>query len=305
MSEFTETVLITGGLGQLGSYVYLQLKERYNICMIDNMSSSKIEVPGGIVFIKNDIQNKESYDNLPQIDYIVHAAAQISITKSVSDPIFDAENNILGTLRLLNFAKKTKVKRFVHISSASTYGEPQFLPITENHPRNPISPYGLSKLTAEKYVRLYSTLHKLETVIIIPFNIYSPLQHADDPYAGVIYLFINALKQGKQLTIFGDGNQPRDFIHIKDVTQAIELALKEKKASNQVINIGSGIPYSINDLASTLLDIADSNEQPHYADANEADIYESFCSIKKAQEILGFKQQISIETGLKEMFERI
>ncbi|MBY9001321.1 MAG: GDP-mannose 4,6-dehydratase [Candidatus Heimdallarchaeota archaeon] len=305
MSEFTETVLITGGLGQVGYYTYLQLKENYNICIIDNMSSSKSEVPEDVFFVKNDIQNKECYSNLPDIDYIIHTAAQISVSKSVANPVFDAENNIVGTLRLLDYAIKSKVKRFVHISSAATYGQPQFLPITEEHPRNPISPYGLSKLVSEKYVRLYSSLHNLDTVVIIPFNIYSPLQHADDPYAGVIYQFINAIKHGEQFTIYGDGNQTRDFTHVSDVAYAIELALKEKKAANQVINIGSGIPYSINELSNTLLNIANSKLHPLHSDARDADIDESYCSIKRAQDILGYVQTTSIENGLSEMFEKI
>ncbi|MHA1816432.1 MAG: NAD-dependent epimerase/dehydratase family protein, partial [Candidatus Heimdallarchaeaceae archaeon] len=184
MPKHSETVLITGGLGQVGYYTYLLLRKQYNIYILDNLSSSKVEVPEDVTFIQNDVQNKESYEDLPYVDFIVHAAAQISISQSISNPIFDAKNNILGTLQLLEYAKKAKVKRFIHIGSAATYGEPEFLPITEDHPRNPKSPYGLSKLVAEKYVQLYSQLYNLETVVLIPFNIYSPLQHADDPYAG-------------------------------------------------------------------------------------------------------------------------
>ncbi len=305
MSKHTETVLITGGLGQVGYYTYLHLKNQYNIYILDNLSSSKVEVPDDVIFIQNDIQNKESYENLPKIDFIVHAAAQISVNQSVSNPIFDAENNILGTLQLLEYAREVKVKRFIHISSAATYGDPVFLPITEDHPRNPKSPYGLSKLVSEKYVRLYSQLYDLDTVVLIPFNIYSPLQNADDPYAGVIFKFIEAIKMGVQYKIFGDGNQTRDFIHVKDVAHAIDLSLKSRSAVNQVINIGSGIPYSINELSSNLLKLSDSEIQPKQSKARDGDIYESFCSIKKAQEILGFTQSIPIETGLSEILESI
>ncbi|MHA1551115.1 MAG: NAD-dependent epimerase/dehydratase family protein [Candidatus Heimdallarchaeaceae archaeon] len=305
MPKHTETVLITGGLGQLGYYTYLHLKNQYNICILDNLSSSKVEVPDDVTFIQNDIQNKASYENLPKIDFIVHAAAQISINQSVSNPIFDAENNILGTLQLLEYAKEIKAKRFIHISSAATYGDPVSLPITEDHPRNPKSPYGLSKLVSEKYVRLYSQLYNLEIVVLIPFNIYSPLQNADDPYAGVIFRFIEAIKKGVQYTIYGDGKQTRDFIHVKDVARAIDLSLKSKSAANQIINIGSGVPYSINELSSNLLKLSKSGIQPQQSDAQEGDIYESYCSIKKAQEILGFTQSISIETGLSEILKSI
>ncbi len=305
MTKHAETVLITGGLGQVGYYTYLHLKNQYKICIIDNLSSSKVEVPDDVIFIENDIQNKESYENLPKIDYIVHAAAQISVNQSVSNPIFDAENNILGTLQLLEYAKEVKVKRFIHISSAATFGEPAFLPITEDHPRNPKSPYGLSKLVSEKYVRLYSQLYNLDTVVLIPFNIYSPLQNADDPYAGVIFKFIEAIKIGAQYKIYGDGNQTRDFIHVKDVARAIDLSLKSESAVNQIINVGSGIPYSINELSSNLLKLSNSEIQPLQSKARDGDIYESYCSIKKAKEILGFTQSIPIETGLKEILGSI
>jgi len=305
MPKHTETVLITGGLGQVGYYTYLQLKKHYNIFILDNLSNSKVEVPEDVTFIKNDIQNKASYENLPKIDFIVHTAAQININQSVSNPIFDAENNILGTIQLLEYAKEVKVKRFIHISSAATYGEPEFLPITEDHPRNPKSPYGLSKLVSEKYVRLYSKLYNLETVVLIPFNIYSPLQNADDPYAGVIFKFIEAIKKGMQYTIYGDGKQTRDFIHVKDVARAIDLSLKSEFAANQVIIIGSGVPYSINELSSNLLKLSKSGIQPKQLKARDEDIYESYCSIQKAQEILGFSPSIPIEIGLSEILKSI
>ncbi len=305
MPKHAETVLITGGLGQIGYYTYLLLRNKYEICILDNLSNSKFEVPDDVTFIQNDVQNKDSYKNLPRIDYIIHLAAQLSINKSVSEPIFDAENNILGTLQLLEYARNENIKRFIHISSASTFGEPKFLPITEDHPRNPISPYGLSKLVSEKYVCLYSELYNLETIVLIPFNIYSPLQHADDPYAGVIYKFIEAIKKGDTYSIEGDGNQTRDFIHVKDVARAIEIALKSESAVNQVINIGSGVPYSINDLSDTLLKLSESEMKPKRIEERKGDIYESYCSIQKAEEILGFTQSISIETGLRELLESI
>ncbi|MHA2309122.1 MAG: NAD-dependent epimerase/dehydratase family protein, partial [Candidatus Heimdallarchaeaceae archaeon] len=248
MSEKKETVLITGGLGQIGYYAYLQLKEKYKICILDNMLDSKVNPPADVTFIKGDIRDQETYSLLPKIDNIIHCAAQISISKSTANPILDAETNILGTLNLLEFSRKKRVDRFVFISSAATYGNPQFLPITEDHPRNPLSPYGMSKLVAEKYVGLYSDLFDLNTINLVPFNIYSPLQKEDDPYAGVIFKFIKAIKNNKSPIIEGDGNQTRDFVHIKDITTAIELALKNKQITNRTINIGSGEPTTILEL---------------------------------------------------------
>ncbi|MFW9852710.1 MAG: GDP-mannose 4,6-dehydratase, partial [Candidatus Thorarchaeota archaeon] len=145
MEEDLQTILITGGLGQVGYHAYFELKSRYNIILLDDQSSSKIAPPDDVTLIKGKIQDKKIYENIPDVDFIIHCAAQININKSVENPIFDASVNILGTIQLLEFARKIDVERFIYVSSAATYGQPQFLPITEDHPKNPVSPYGMSK----------------------------------------------------------------------------------------------------------------------------------------------------------------
>ena len=226
MEQKGDTILITGGLGQIGYYIYLQLKDKYPIIILDNKSNSKVDPPKDVPFYEMDIHNFDQLKTLPRVDYIIHCAAQVSPEKSVISPIQDAYINILGTLNLLELARKNILKKFIHISSAATYGDPQFLPITEDHPKNPLSPYGLSKLTSERYVQIYSTLYDLDTTIILPFNVYSPLQREDDPYAGVITKFIKRIKEGKSPKIEGNGLQTRDFIHIKDIASSVELALR-------------------------------------------------------------------------------
>ncbi|MCG3220184.1 MAG: GDP-mannose 4,6-dehydratase [Candidatus Heimdallarchaeota archaeon] len=305
MSEHKETVLITGGLGQIGYYTYLQLKEKYQICILDNMLDSKINPPADVIFIKGDIRDQETYSLLPKVEHIIHCAAQISIAKSTVNPILDAETNILGTLNLLEFSRKKNIDRFVFISSAATYGNPQFLPITEEHPRNPLSPYGMSKLVAEKYVSLYSDLFGLNSITLLPFNIYSPLQKEDDPYAGVIFKFIKTIKNNQSPIIEGDGNQTRDFVHIKDITAAIELALENKHITNKTINIGSGEPTTILELANLLVQISGKELELVHKEPREGDIRESFTSLKLAKELLNYSPQIKLKDGLKDMYDSL
>jgi UDP-glucose 4-epimerase len=305
MNEREETLLITGGLGQIGYYSYLQLKDKYNICILDNMIDSKVNPPADVVFIKGDIRDKETYSLLPEINSIIHCAAQISIVKSTVNPILDAETNILGTLNLLEFSRKRDIERFVFISSAATYGNPQFLPITEDHPRNPLSPYGMSKLVAERYVGLYSDLYDLNSISLVPFNIYSPLQKEDDPYAGVIFQFIDAIKKDQPPIIEGEGNQTRDFVHIRDIASAIELALENKQVKNKTINVGSGEPTTILELANMIIQISSKEIQPTHKEAREGDISESFTSLKLAKDLLGYSPQVNLKDGLKDMYDSI
>ncbi|MCE7742291.1 MAG: NAD-dependent epimerase/dehydratase family protein [Candidatus Heimdallarchaeota archaeon] len=305
MTSKEQTVLITGGLGQVGYFLYKTLRDNYKICILDNETEAKYKAPTDVEFHKGDIRDAEVYNSLPAIDYIIHCAAQISINKSVEDPISDAEVNILGTLKLLDFARSNGIRKFVYLSSAATIGVPHFLPITEEHPRNPISPYGFSKYTAERYVLLYSDLYELNSVVILPFNLYSTLQKEDDPYAGVIYKFISAVLRDLPPSIEGDGEQTRDFIHAKDVATAIKLALEQDTGIQRVFNIGSGKGTSILELAELIIKISGKDLKPNYVDARIGDIKESYCSIEKASGILGFKPSIKFEDGVKELYNHI
>lgn len=305
MAQNKKNILITGGLGQIGYHVYLRLRRKYKICILDNKSSAKVDPPEDVFFIEGDIQDYKILESLPNIKYIIHCAAQISPEKSVQNPIYDAEVNIIGTLNLLEYARKNHVTKFIHISSAATYGDPQFLPITENHPKEPLSPYGLSKLTAENYALLYSELFDLDTTVLLPFNVYSLLQKENDPYAGVIYKFIKRIKEGNPPVIEGDGLQTRDFIHVEDVVVAIELALTQSKAKGIVLNIGSGETVTINELAQHLISISGKKLQPIHTDSRKGDIRESCASIELAQKILGFNPLVKLKEGLQELYEKI
>ena len=305
MNSKMSRVLISGGLGQIGYFLYHELKENYEIHMLDNGSEAKYEAPSDVILYNGNIQDSSIYRSIPPVDIIIHCAAQISINKSVEDPIFDAEVNILGTLRLLEFARKNKVEKFIYLSSAATIGHPVFLPITEEHPRNPLSPYGLSKYFAEKYVQLYADLYDLNSVVIVPFNLYSTLQKENDPYAGVIYKFITAVLQNKSPIIEGDGEQTRDFIHAKDVAKAIKLVLERDLESQRIFNIGSGKGIAIKELANLIIQISGKDLKPVHSEPRIGDIRESHCSLEKATTILGFTPSITIEKGLQELYNHI
>jgi len=305
MSSKRKAILITGGLGQIGYYLYEELKSQYDLCILDNKSSSKFEPPEDVIFIEGDIIDGEVFSKLPEIDFVIHLAAQISIEKSTQSPLFDAKINVMGTLNVLDYALKQNVQKFVYISSAAIFGHPESLPITEDHPRNPLSPYGLSKSVAEKYVKLFSELYNLNTAIVIPFNLYSPIQAEDDPYAGVIYKFIKQVKNGKPPVIQGKGDQSRDFVHVKDAAKVIKLVLEDVKGDVNVFNIGSGKSTTINDLAKVIIEISGKDLIPQYTEARLGDIDHSYSSIDRAKRELNYNPVISLKEGLEELYLKL
>ncbi|RLG27636.1 epimerase, partial [Methanosarcinales archaeon] len=204
-------ILVTGGLGHLGTCLAERLSRGYEVTVLDNCSNhlENYELSDAIRVLKGDIRDYDTVKKaLKNTDFIIHAAAQIDVERSIRDPIFDADNNINGALNLLEAARKhNNIKKFIYFSSAAIYGMPTYIPIDEKHPTDPISPYGLSKLTGERYSLLYHKLYNLPVVCIRPFNIYSERQNPDNPYSGVISKFIKQIQLDQPLTIFGDGEQ--------------------------------------------------------------------------------------------------
>ena len=297
-------ILITGSLGQIGSYLCENLMQNnIEVIGLDNEFNICSNPPKKVknITIKGDICNKSLVNKImKKVDTVVHLAAQIDVAESMKDPLFDAENNILGTITLLqSAAKNPSIKRFVYISSAGTYGNPIELPIKEEHPQNPLSGYGLSKLSAERYVNMYYQIHRLPIVVIRPFNIYSKRSDPKSPYSGVITKFINCVKGNESPVIEGNGKQTRDFIHVDDVVQIIRLALEKKEAVGETFNCGCGKPISINELAESIIKASNKKLQPKYTEKREGDIVDSYSNIKKAERLLGFKPKVSLEKGLK------
>lgn len=234
-------ILITGGLGYVGTHLCKRLSENNNITILDNFSNSlnNIKEQKNVKIVDGDIRDKKNVGLVSNMNIIIHTAA-LNITKSIEDPIYDADNNINGTLNLLEAVRRSDVELFIYISSAAVYGVPTYLPTDEKHIANPISPYGLSKLTGERYSLLYHDLYGLHVICIRPFNIFGPGQ-MNNSYSGVITKFMDNIKNDDSPIIFGDGGQTRDFVYIDDIVEAILLAIKNNKAIGQVFNIGTGL----------------------------------------------------------------
>ncbi|MDY6964342.1 MAG: NAD-dependent epimerase/dehydratase family protein [Halobacteriota archaeon] len=293
-------VLITGGLGQIGSYIVERLCNEHEVTVIDNFSSTvKEEVPDGVMVIRADVQDRCVRDVVCNNDVIIHAAAQVSVEKSTQDPIHDAENNVIGTLNLLEAARQADIKRFVYLSSAAVYGNPTYLPIDEEHPQNPLSPYGVSKLSAEKYCVAYNRAFGLPTVCLRVFNVYSPRQSPQNPYSGVISTFIERVVDDKPPVIFGDGSQTRDFVSVHDIVDMVCLVMEKDEAAGEVFNVGTGIVTRIDDLAIKTIKLFGKDLVPQYTEPRRGDIVDSYTDISKARET-GYSPKVMLDEGLKE-----
>lgn len=292
-------VLVTGGSGQLGSYLLDELMKNHDPLGID-LREPSIREHRPLVSradIRDPIGAKEACEGM---NVVIHAAAQVSVEKSVLDPRSDADTNIIGTLNMLEASVSAGVKKFIYVSSAAVYGDPQYIPIDENHPKTPKSFYGVSKLAAEHYVRAYGDCRDLGYIIVRPFNFYSPRADPMSPYSGVITKFVQWAREGKPILIEGDGEQTRDFIHAKDVARMILLAT-ESSIKDEILNCGSGRGTSINGLAATLSSLRGGLEIEHVG-PRTGDIRHSVADVKRATEVLGLRPEISIEDGLASFF---
>ena len=296
-----QRILITGGLGQVGSYLVDALHEKAKVTVLDNYSSTTREaVPQDVHVIKGDIKDEIAANLVKQSDVVIHTAAQISVTASMENPLFDAQNNIFGTLNLLEAARNSAISKFVYISSAAVYGNTLYTPITESHPQDPLSPYGASKLTGEKYCMMYNKAFGLPSCCIRPFNIYSPRQDPRNPYSGVISRFIEKAKAKQSPVIFGDGTQTRDFISVHDIVDMIALLIENEDANGHVFNAGTGKSTTVTELASMILNTFDVDVPIQYMPERPGDIKYSCSDISSARKILGFEPKVSLENGLME-----
>lgn len=290
---------MTGGAGFIGSNLVDRLiEEGHKVVVIDNLSTGKMEnVHNEAKFYQLDICSKKIRDifKKEKIEIVYHEAAQIDVQKSINDPMFDGDVNILGTINVLEACKKANVKKIIYPSSAAAYGEPKYLGIDENHPINPISYYGISKYTPENYIRTYSELYNIDYTIFRYSNVYGIRQ---DPKGegGVIAIFMDKLFKGESPTIFGDGSATRDFIYVEDIVEANIKALH--RGSKEVFNIGTGKATSIKELFYLMKEIMDVDLEVKYGEEREGDIKNSFFNINKAKEEIGWIPKYRIEEGL-------
>ncbi len=312
MSENSGKVLVTGGAGFIGSHLVPKLLEKgYSVTVLDNLSNGKLENLEGVldhpkfVFKRGDIRDTALPNEVfGGVDFVVHLAALIDISASVADPVQNHEINVDGTFNMLQAAVKNKVKRFVFASSTAVYGDVKTLPVVETIALKPISPYAASKAAGEAYCSAFASCFGLETVALRFFNIYG-LRSGNSPYSGVITKFLQKIADGEDLTIDGDGEQTRDFIHVNDIVSALILALEREGLSGEVFNVCTGVPTSVNQLAATLKEVTGKNFGVKHGAARLGDIRHSYGDSAKASDLLGFRAGLDLAAGLKILLEEI
>jgi UDP-glucose 4-epimerase len=302
-------VLVTGGAGFIGSHVVDRLvTEGHSVWVLDNLSSGNLDnirghiSSGSVQFIEGDIRDVAVVKNsLKGIDAVVHLAAFISVPLSIKNPNLTFDINLLGTLNLLRLSINQGVDRFVFISSCSVCGDPKELPVTEQTPTNPISPYAESKLLGERYCLGFSERGLLQSVILRFFNVYGPRQKMDD-YSGVIMRFMDRGRQNLPLTIYGDGLQTRDFVNVKDIASAVYAGIGSKSVG-EIFNVASGQPTTIAALARTVIELTGKSLKLCYEKPRVGDIKDSYADISKAKLLLGYEPKVSLKDGLYDLIK--
>ena len=296
-------VLVTGGAGFIGSNLTRYLVgEGHEVTVLDNLSSGyrrNLDAIPGAGLTQGDIRDVDLIERVTAgRDVVFHLAASVGNKRSIDNPISDAEINVLGTLRVLEASRKAGVHKVVISSSAGIFGELKTLPIHEDHPAEPDSPYGASKLCAEKQGLVYAKLYGMEVVCLRYFNVYGPNQRFD-AYGNVIPIFVFQMLRGEPVTIFGDGEQTRDFVNVHDVVRANVRAAMAPGVSG-AFNIGSGTRISINDLVERLKAASGLNPVVRHGSPRAGDVRDSLADISKAQKAFGFEPAVMIDEGLVE-----
>jgi nucleoside-diphosphate-sugar epimerase len=313
--------LVTGGAGFIGSHlVETLLKLGEQVTVLDNFSTGKEEnlsfvselssSSGDFTLLKGDIRDLSScHEASKGVDFVLHQAALGSVPRSIDDPITTNEVNIQGTLNMLVAARDARVKRFVYASSSSVYGdvpsaginETEVRPKIESQIPNPQSPYAVSKLTGEYYCRVFYKVYQLETIALRYFNVFGQRQDANSHYAAVIPKFISALLDANAPTIYGDGEQSRDFTFVNNVVQAnLNGCASSPEASGSMYNIACGERTTLNTLYEVLCQIMDTKQEPHYVSPRPGDVRHSLADISKAAEMLKYSPSVTTSAGLKE-----
>lgn len=300
-----DKVVITGGAGFIGSHLTEELTSRnYDVTVLDDLSTGKEEnianliANGSIKFIKGSILDTELLRNtLNDVKIVFHLAAVGSVPRSIDDPLLSHQVNATGTLNVLIAAKNNRVGKVVYSSSSSVYGDTPTLPKKEDMTLNPLSPYAVSKLTAEYYCDVFQKVYGLCTVSLRYFNVYGPRQDPNSQYAAVIPKFIKSCINGEPTVIFDDGEQTRDFTYVKDVVSANILAGNDDASG--AYNISRGDSITINKLAGLISKLTGSNVQPEYTNPRPGDVKHSLADISRARSF-GYSPQYDLETGLAE-----
>lgn len=304
MSKF----MVTGGAGFIGGHITeLLVAEGHDVVVFDDFSTGRMEnlaaVADKIEIARADIRNIDALNKaMCGVDFVIHQAAEISNTKSVEDPTWANSVNVDGTLNVLISARDAGVKRLTMASSCAIYGDTGARPQREDFLPHPLSPYGATKICGEHYLSVFNQIYGLQTVRLRYFNVFGIRQNPESQYAAVIPKFIERIMDGRELHIYGDGSQTRDFVYVENIARANYLACTAEDAAGEVFNIASGTSIDLNGLTSRLKQLAEKEIEIVYDPPVVGDIKYSTSDISKARELLGYSPLVSFEEGLKRTF---
>jgi nucleoside-diphosphate-sugar epimerase len=296
--------LVTGGAGFIGSHLTEELVRRgHRVRVVDSLVTgrrSNLDHVPGVEFVEGDLADPAvARAAVAGCDYVLHQAAIPSVPRSVQDPVTSHRANVDGTLNTLVAARDARVRRLVFAGSSSAYGDTAVLPKHEGMPADPKSPYALQKVVGEQYLLMFTRLYGLETVSVRYFNVFGPRQDPSSPYSGVISVFATALLERRSPTIFGDGEQTRDFTYVTNVVDGVLRACDAPGASGQIINVATGGRISLNTLFDTMRRLVGVDLEPVYVAPRVGDVRDSQADITRAREILGYAPIVSFEDGLR------
>jgi len=304
-------ILVTGGAGFIGSHLADRLiMEGHKVLVFDNESTGRREnVPAPARYIKGDVSRLDELEQAFTIglDAVCHIAGQVSLIRSFSDPVIDLRTNVEGTVNVLRLCLRYRVPRLLYASSMTVYGNADILPTPEETPCQPVSYYGITKYAGERYVHTTAERIDLDFNLHVTsfrmYNVYGPRQALDNPYQGVLGIFLGNLLRGESITIFGDGDQSRDFVYIADVVDAWVSALENPASYGKIFNLGSGHRISINQLADqalTAFERGRNNHSVQYAPARPGEQRHVEADITRARKLLGWEPRVSFAAGLAE-----
>jgi UDP-glucose 4-epimerase len=306
--------LVTGGAGFIGSHIVDRLiNDGHEVVVLDDFSTGHrsniqhhIDNKESFTLVEGDISNPETVKECMQgIDWVFHKAAVASVPKTVNDPVGSSAVNYQGTLQLLEAARKNNVKRFVFASSAALYGDEPTLPKVETMCPVTLSPYAVDKLASEFACGMYTSLYGLDTVCLRYFNVYGPRQDPSSPYSGVISIFTDKLKNKETPTIFGDGEQTRDFVFVSDVVEANLKAATSETGTGEYFNIATGNKITLNELLKVLCEIYNIEFNVNYGESRMGDIKESYAVVTKAKSMLSWNSSVELNKGLRLLCESL
>ena len=296
--------LVTGGAGFIGSHLAEELVRRgHTVRVADSLITGKrrnLDHIPGVEFLEGDLADLPFAQRaVAGMDYVLHQAAIPSVPRSVADPVTSNRANADATLNVLVASRDAGVKRLIFASSSSEYGNTPTLPKTEDMPPSPLSPYALQKVMGTQYCQMFTRLYGFETVAIRYFNVFGPRQDPTSAYSGVISVFSTALSEGRRPTIYGDGEQTRDFTYVANVVDGVLRACEAPKAAGEVINVACGTRISLNQLLAVMNRIVGTHLEPIYKDERAGDVKDSQADIRKAKALLGYSPIVDLEEGLR------